>query len=144
MIDVKDLLLSLRRMRRRGRMLAIVGCESVLAGWESFCPFVLLSKSGCYFVGTTLIFVGTAVDYGRTSRASLLVNCESFCSFVLMSNPTSLLSKSICTSVNSHFLVSRPICVMRKMKLLFRVTKSQIRRRKILRKRAKLDFVRGC
>ena len=52
-------------------MSAIVGCESVLAGWESFCPFVLLSKSGCYFVGTTLIFVGTAVDYGRTSRALL-------------------------------------------------------------------------
>ena len=103
MIDVKDLLLSLRRMRRRGRMSAIVGCESVLAGCESFCPFVLLSKSGCYFVGTTLIFVGTAVDYGRTSRASLLVNCESFCSYVLMSNPTFLLSKSICTSVNSHF-----------------------------------------
>ena len=111
-------------------MLAIVGCESVLAGWESFCPFVLLLKSGCYFVGTTLVFVGTAVDYGRTSRASLLVNCESFCSFVLMSTPI--------------FLVSRPICVMRKMKLLFRVTKSQIRRRKILRKRPKLDFVRGC
>ncbi len=103
MIDVKDLLLKLRRMRRRGRMSTIVGCESVLAGWESFCPFVLLSKSGCYFVGTTLIFVGTAVDYGRTSRASLLVNCESFCSYVLLSNPTSLLSKSICTSVNSHF-----------------------------------------
>ena len=103
MIDVKDLLLNLRRMRRRGRMSAIVGCASVLAGCESFCPFVLLSKSGCYFVGTTLIFVGTAVDYGRTSRASLLVNCESFCSYVLMSNPTSLLSKSICTSVNSHF-----------------------------------------
>ena len=52
-------------------MSAIVGCESVLAGWESFCSFVLLSKSGCYFVGTTLIFVGTAVDYGRTSRALL-------------------------------------------------------------------------
>ena len=84
-------------------MSAIVGWESVLAGCESFCPFVLLSKSGCYFVGTTLIFVGTAVDYGRTSRASLLVNCASFCSYVLMSNPTSLLSKSICTSVNSHF-----------------------------------------
>ena len=144
MIDVKGLLLSLRRMRRRGRMSAIVGCESVLAGWESFCPFVLLSKSGCYFVGTTLIFVGTAVDYGRTRRASLLVNCESFCSYVLMSNPTSLLSKSICTSVTPIFLLSRPICVMRKTKLLFRVTKSQIRRRKILRKRPKLDFVRGC
>ena len=110
MIDVKGLLLNLRRMRSRGRMSAIVGCASVLAGWESFCSFVLLSKSGCYFVGTTLIFVGTAVDYGRTSRASLLVNCESFCSFVLMSTPTSLLpkstfllSKSICTYVNSHF-----------------------------------------
>ena len=130
MIDVKGLLLNLRRMRRRGRMSAIVGCASVLAGWESFCSFVLLSKSGCYFVGTTLIFVGTAVDYGRTSRASLLVNCESFCSFVLMSTPI--------------FLLSRPICVMRKTRLLFRVTKSQIRRRKILRKRPKLDFVRGC
>ena len=84
-------------------MSAIVGCESVLAGWESFCSFVLLSKSGCYFVGTTLIFVGTAVDYGRTSRASLLVNCESFCSFVLLSTPTSLLSKSICSSVKTNF-----------------------------------------
>lgn len=103
MIDVKGLLLNLRRMRRLGRMSTIVGCASVLAGWESFCPFVLLSKSGCYFVGTTLIFVGTAVDYGRTNRASVLAGWESFCSFVLLSTPTSLLSKSICTSVNSHF-----------------------------------------
>ena len=76
MIDVKGLLLNLRRMRRRGGMSAIVGCES-------FCPFVLMSKSGCYFVGTTLIFVGTAVDYGRTSRASLLVECKHATGFLL-------------------------------------------------------------
>ena len=111
-------------------MSAIVGCESL-------CPIVLMSESGSGFVGTT-------VDYGRTDRTSVLAGCESFCSYVLMSNPTFLLSKSICTSVTPIFLVSRPICVMRKTKLLFRVTKSQIRRRKILRKRPKLDFVRGC
>ncbi len=130
MIDVKGLLLNIRRMRRLGCMSAIVNCES-------FCSFVLMSESGSCFVGTT-------VDYGCTDRTSVLAGWESFCSYVLMSTPTSLLSKSICTSVTPIFLVSRPICMMRKTKLLFRVTKSQIRRRKILRKRPKLDFVRGC
>lgn len=69
---------------------------SEIVGWESLCPFVLLSETGSCFVGTTLIFVGTAVDKGRTDRASVLAGWESVCSYVLLSNP-------ICTSVNSHF-----------------------------------------
>ena len=76
---------------------------SAIVNRDSLCSFALLSEAGSCFVGTTLIFVGTAVDKGRTDRASVLAGWESFCSYVLMSNPTSLLSKSICTSVNSHF-----------------------------------------
>lgn len=76
---------------------------SEIVGWEYLCPFVLLSEAGSCFVGTMLIFVGTAVDKGRTDRASVLAGWESFCSYVLLSNPTSLLSNPICTSVNSHF-----------------------------------------
>lgn len=76
---------------------------SEIVGWESLCPFVLLSEAGSCFVGTTLIFVGTAVDKGRTDRASVLAGWESLlflCSYV---KPHFSSVKIHFSSVNSHF-----------------------------------------